>query len=68
MPLLGGSGLDVSALMEELTGCWREATRGDYAVKELVRIRDVLDSDFDDEISAVIRVNLSSKHGSLVGR
>ncbi|KAK0104621.1 hypothetical protein ONS95_004907 [Cadophora gregata] len=41
--------------MEELLGCWREAQRADKAVVQLLRIRAVLDLEFYDHITAVLR-------------
>jgi hypothetical protein len=41
--------------MEELLGCWREAQRADKIAEGLLRIRTVLDLEFYDQISAVLR-------------
>jgi len=41
--------------MEELLGCWREAQRADKAVVQLLRIRTVLDLEFREHITAVLR-------------
>ncbi|KAH9218477.1 hypothetical protein DL95DRAFT_360676 [Leptodontidium sp. 2 PMI_412] len=41
--------------MEVLLGAWREALRADKAVVQLLRIRTVLDLEFYDHITAVLR-------------
>lgn len=41
--------------MEELFGCWREAERADRAAEGLLRLRTVLDLEFYDQISEVLR-------------
>jgi hypothetical protein len=41
--------------MEELLGCWREASRADKIAEGLLRIRTALDLEFYDQISAVLR-------------
>ena len=41
--------------MEELLGCWREAERADKTAEGLTRLRAILDLEFYDQISAVLR-------------
>jgi len=41
--------------MEELLGCWREARRADMVAAGLLRCRNILDLEFYDQISAVLR-------------
>jgi hypothetical protein len=41
--------------MEELSGCWREAERADKTAEGLIRLRTILDLEFYDQISAVLR-------------
>jgi hypothetical protein len=41
--------------MEEFPGCWREAQRADRVAEGLLRIRTILDLEFYDQISAVLK-------------
>ena len=52
----GGALTDVFAVrMEGLSGCWREAQRADRVAEGLLRTRTILDLEFYDQISAILR-------------